>query len=408
MIQSFLGARLRRPGPGAEAGETRWAATDLPASAANGGSPAEVIRQRLLANRGDLTQAGAMVTLLDPALGWPKVVSHLLAPAAGESANTVDLRNLVGLLPGTRIERVALPLPGQAKVKVYAVESRHGAQRRSLAHALAERSHLTLVLASPVAPAAIDLALDELQTATAHPAWACPRLAFLLTPDCEAWRHRVQDRPWPTGLAVEVIDATDPSPAGAVVQGLRRAWAGPRPVVAAPTVLQAAHADVADTVAAALVMTLPAAEVAAPMDAPMDAPVAASPVKPIPAPAVTPGPQPLSLAELALTAPVRGLALVDTEFGQVLASAGQTGPALDTAASALAAALGLVGWRLGEGRTEELLLTRSDSQLLLHPSRARPRQALALVIEPGADLTGVRAALAALDQEPALARFQAG
>lgn len=365
MIQSLLGARARRPGPAPEAGETRWAATDLPGSAANGGSPAEVIRQRLMANRGDLAQAGAMVTLLDPAVAWPKVVSHLLAPAVGEPANTVDLRNLVGLLPGTRIERVAMPLPGQPKVKVYAVESRHGAQRRSLAHALAERSHLALVLAAPLAPAAIDLVLDELQAASGHPAWACPRLTFLLTAECEAWRHRVQDRVWPPALTVDVVDVADAAPAAAVVQGLRRAWAGLAP--------------------------------------------AAVPPAPVPAPQPRPSvPAVASLADLALTPPVRGLALVDTEFGQVLAAAGQSAPALDTAASAMAAALGLVGWRLGEGRTEELLLTRPDALLLLHPSTARPRQALALMLEREADLAPVRAALRALDHEPALARFQAG
>jgi hypothetical protein len=161
-------------------------------------SPALAMRAHFAASRGDLDQASARITLLDPSRLWATQVIHALCEAANQPLERLALRERATLRTLAVIERATVPRRGADALKVYHADIRtNGLEQQEIATALAERSHLTAVIVGAMQPPAVNALLRALLDATRQAEWHCPALVFMLPPGALALRRHVLEQDWP-------------------------------------------------------------------------------------------------------------------------------------------------------------------------------------------------------------------
>ncbi len=173
-------------------------------------SPTDAIRAHFAANRQDLQQASAMVTLLDPSRLWASQVLHALADAAGQPVQRLNVRERASLRTLAVIERTLVPRRGATPLRVYHADIRGGASAAGVApeditSALAEGSQLTAVIVGAMQPHALVALLRGLLTASHQPQWRCPHLVFILPPGAAALRQRILAQSWPPGVTAHAL-----------------------------------------------------------------------------------------------------------------------------------------------------------------------------------------------------------
>lgn len=227
MLKTLFGDLGLRPASAASYGETElvFAATALLDAAAPAalprqsdpnvvdvfvaGSPAHSIREHFATSRADLGNAASMITLLDPSRVWAPSVVKALSDATGQPVQRLHLREHATLRTLAVIERTEVPRRATGPLKVYHADVRvSGLEHDEIVNALAERSHMTVVIVGALQPHAVDAMLRSLLTATAQPDWHCPWLVFLLPPDAAMLRHRVLSQPWPAGVRTTALAET--------------------------------------------------------------------------------------------------------------------------------------------------------------------------------------------------------
>lgn len=170
------------------------------------GSPAQAIREHFSTARADLGQAGAMITLLDPSRLWAAAVIKALADATGQPVERVHLRERATLRSLAMIERTAVMRRAATPLKVYHADIRAlGVEHDEIANALAERSHLVVVIVGALPPQGMDALLRSLLAATRQPQWHCPQLVFMLPPGAEPLGQRVLGQDWPARVQARVL-----------------------------------------------------------------------------------------------------------------------------------------------------------------------------------------------------------
>jgi hypothetical protein len=170
------------------------------------GSPAVAIRDHFASSRADLDRATSMITLLDPSRIWAPAVIKALSDATGAPVEKLNLRERGTLRTLAVVERTAVRLRSAGPLKVYHADVRSlGAEHDEIVNALAERSHMTVVIVGAMQPHALELLMRSLLDATRLPQWHCPRLAFLLPPGAFEAGHRILARDWPSRVRVSVV-----------------------------------------------------------------------------------------------------------------------------------------------------------------------------------------------------------
>jgi hypothetical protein len=170
------------------------------------GSPAVAIREHFASSRADLDRASSMITLLDPSRLWAPAVIKALSDATGARVEKLHLRERGTLRTLAVVERTAVRLRSAGPLKVYHADVRSlGAEHDEIVNALAERSHMTVVIVGAMQPHALELLMRSLLDATRQPHWHCPRLAFLLPPGAFEAGHRILARDWPSRVRVSVV-----------------------------------------------------------------------------------------------------------------------------------------------------------------------------------------------------------
>ena len=173
------------------------------------GSPAHSIREHFASSRADLGHAASMITLLDPSLVWAPAVVKALSDTTGQPVEKLHLRERATLRTLAVIERTAVPRHATGPLKVYHADVRaSGLEHDEIVNALAERSHMTVVIVGALQPHAVDALLRSLLTATQQPDWHCPWLVFLLPPGAPMLRHRVLGQPWPARVRTTALAET--------------------------------------------------------------------------------------------------------------------------------------------------------------------------------------------------------
>jgi hypothetical protein len=173
------------------------------------GSPAHSIREHLTNSRADLGHATSMITLLDPSRVWAPAVVKALSDATGQPVEKLHLRERATLRTLAVIERTTVPRHATGPLKVYHADVRaFGLEHDEIVNALAERSHMTVVIVGALQPHAVDALLRSLLTATQQPDWHCPWLVFLLPPGAPMLRHRVLSQPWPARVRTTALAET--------------------------------------------------------------------------------------------------------------------------------------------------------------------------------------------------------
>lgn len=173
------------------------------------GSPAHSIREHFASSRADLGHAASMITLLDPSLVWAPAVVKALSDTTGQPLEKLHLRERATLRTLAVIERTAVPRHATGPLKVYHADVRaSGLEHDEIVNALAERSHMTVVIVGALQPHAVEALLRSLLTATQQPDWHCPWLVFLLPPGAAMLRHRVLSQPWPAHVRTTALAET--------------------------------------------------------------------------------------------------------------------------------------------------------------------------------------------------------
>jgi len=173
------------------------------------GSPAHSIREHFTTSRADLGNATSMITLLDPSRLWAPAVVKALSDATGQPVEKLHLRERATLRTLAVVERTAVPRRAAGPLKVYHADVRaSGLDHDEIENALAERSHMTVVIIGALQPHAVDALLRSLLVATQQPDWHCPWLVFLLPPGASMLRHRVLSQQWPTGVRATALAET--------------------------------------------------------------------------------------------------------------------------------------------------------------------------------------------------------
>lgn len=187
-------------------------------------SPAAAMREHFAASRADLTQASAMITLLDPSHLWASEVIGALSDAANQPAERLSLRERGTLRTLAMIERTVVPRHGAALLKVYHADIRAtGLEQEEIANALAEGSQLTAVILGALQPHAVVAMLRSILAATRQPEWRCPWLVFIVPPGAAALRQRILDQDWPAHVRVAAM-AESLGSAASVWNAVLTAW----------------------------------------------------------------------------------------------------------------------------------------------------------------------------------------
>ena len=272
------------------------------------GSPATAMRDHFAAARADLETAGRMITLIDPARLWASAVIKALSDASGQPIERLQLREQATLRSLAMIERTTVVRRLDDMLKVYHADVRaSGQENAEISMALMERSHMTVVIVGPMAPASVDSLLAMLQAAVRQPTWRCPALVFMLPPGAAWLAGKISGLPWPPGLLVPVLNESMTS-ASSVWNSLLGMWGEVRSL--RPW----------DTAAA------PAPGV--------PAPVAAAAPPDEPAPLIDPKLVSRTLAQVLAIDGLLGCALIDSDSGQVLAREVREDQPLDIAVAA--------------------------------------------------------------------------
>lgn len=173
------------------------------------GSPAHSIREHFTTSRADLGSATSMITLLDPSRIWAPAVVKALSDATGQPVEKLHLRERATLRTLAVVERTAVPRRASGPLKVYHADVRaSGLEHDEIVNALAERSHMTVVIIGALQAHAVDAMLRSLLIATQQPDWHCPWLVFLLPPGAAMLRHRVLSQQWPAGVRATALAET--------------------------------------------------------------------------------------------------------------------------------------------------------------------------------------------------------
>jgi len=274
------------------------------------GSPATAMRDHFAAARADLETAGRMITLIDPARLWASAVIKALSDASGQPIERLQLREQATLRSLAMIERTTVVRRLDDMLKVYHADVRaSGRENAEISMALMERSHMTVVIVGPMAPATVDALLSMLQAAVRQPMWRCPALVFMLPPGAAWLASKISAISWPPGLQVPVLSESMTS-ASAVWNSLLGMWGevrNLRPWEVAPA---------------------PEPSVPAPAAEATPTPTAG------PAPLIDPKLVSRTLAQVLAIDGLLGCALIDSDTGQVLARETREDQPLDIAAAA--------------------------------------------------------------------------
>ena len=185
---------------------------------------AESMRAHLAQSRSDLDQASSMITLLDPSGIWAPQVLRALSDAGAQRIQALNLREQGTLRTLAVIERTQVARNAGGPLKVYHASVRApGANSAEIAHALAERSHLTAVIVGAMAPHAVTGLLRGLLSATRQPEWQCPWLVFILPPAANAMRQRILEQDWTNQVRVAAMSESLTGPAS-VWNAVLTAW----------------------------------------------------------------------------------------------------------------------------------------------------------------------------------------
>lgn len=185
---------------------------------------AESMRAHLAQSRGDLDQASSMITLLDPSGIWAPQVLRALSDAGAQRIEALNLREQGTLRTLAVIERTQVARNAGGPLKVYHANVRApGANSAEIAHALAERSHLTAVIVGAMAPHGVTGLLRGLLSATRQPEWQCPWLVFILPPGANAMRQRILEQDWTSAVRVAAMSESLTGPAS-VWNAVLTAW----------------------------------------------------------------------------------------------------------------------------------------------------------------------------------------
>ncbi|WP_157359809.1 roadblock/LC7 domain-containing protein [Caldimonas brevitalea] len=179
------------------------------------GSPAEAIRQHLVATRSDLGVASRQITLFDPARLWAGSVIKALSDASGQPIERLHLRHQTTLATIAQIERTSLPRRVDEPLKIYHTDVRQlSAEALAVPIALMESSHLTAVVVTPASAHELDDMLGMLHAATKDVHWRCPNLLFMLCAQTGHLAARIAEMRWPNRLNVQVTNEPMTSASG--------------------------------------------------------------------------------------------------------------------------------------------------------------------------------------------------
>ena len=210
------------PTPGSQSSATAVCVEDTDVTVQT--DAAAAIRAHLAQSRSDLDLASSMITLLDPSGIWAPQVLRALSDAGSQRIEALNLREQGTLRTLAVIERTQVARSGAGPLKVYHAELRApGANSAEIAHALAERSHLTAVIVGAMAPHAVTGLLRGLLSATRQPEWQCPWLVFILPPGANAMRQRILEQDWNKGVRVAAMSESLTGPAS-VWNAVLTAW----------------------------------------------------------------------------------------------------------------------------------------------------------------------------------------
>ena len=274
------------------------------------GSPATAMRDHFAAARADLETAGRMITLIDPARLWASAVIKALSDASGQPIERLQLREQATLRSLAMIERTTVVRRLDDMLKVYHADVRaSGRENAEISTALMERSHMTVVIVGPMAPASVDALLTMLQSAVRQPTWRCPALVFMLPPGAAWLAGKISGLAWPPGLQVPVLSESMTS-ASSVWNSLLGMWGEVR--------------------------NLRPWDAAAEPEPGVPAPIAAATPVPAagPAPLIDPKLVSRTLTQVLAIDGLLGCALIDSDSGQVIAREVREDQPLDIAAAA--------------------------------------------------------------------------
>jgi hypothetical protein len=190
-------------------------------------SPAQSIRDHFAHSRADLDQAAPMITLLDPTRLWAPQVLAALVDAGPDAGERLNLRDHATLRTMAVIQRATVETGPGERLKVYHADIRsNGPDDEEVAHVLAERSHMSVVIVGALLPHAVAAMVRRLVEATRQSAWRCPWLVFVLPPGAAQLRHRLLGQDWPVHVRVSVINESMMGGPSQLWQAIQEAWRG--------------------------------------------------------------------------------------------------------------------------------------------------------------------------------------